>query len=95
MRTYTYLDLAPLGGHARHIFPPLSPSQPVIADEKITGWGKEPSRSSLLSLLFVAFFLFFVFIPFFHFSLFRVFPATSTSTSTTGVRFWLSFLFAS
>ena len=60
VRTYTYLDLAHLGGHARHIVPPLSPSQPVIADEKISCWGKEPSRSSLLSLLFVTFsFLFF------------------------------------
>ena len=46
------LDLAHFGGHARHIVPPLSPSQPVIADEKMVCSGKECSRSSLLSLLF-------------------------------------------
>ena len=58
---HTYLDLAHLGGHARHIVPPLSSSRSVIADEKISYWGKEPSRSSLLSLLFVTFlFRFFV-----------------------------------
>ena len=44
-----------------HIVPPLSPSQPAIADEKISCWGKEPSRSSMLSLLQVAFFFSFVF----------------------------------
>ena len=31
----TCLDLAHFGGHARHILPPFSPSQPVIADEEI------------------------------------------------------------
>ena len=46
---------------ARHIVPPLSPSQPVIPDEKIICSGKEPSRSSLLSLLFATFF--FCFFP--------------------------------
>ena len=46
-----YLDLDPLGGLARHILPPLSPSQPVIAEKKISCWGKEPSRSSLPSFL--------------------------------------------
>ena len=29
----TYLDLGHFGGHARRIFPPLSHSQPVFADE--------------------------------------------------------------
>ena len=52
-----YLDLAPLGRLARHILPPLSPSQPVIADKKISFWGKEPSRSSLPSLLSLVSFL--------------------------------------
>ena len=46
-----YLVLGPLGGLALHILPPLSPSQPVIAEKKISCWGKEPSRSSLPSLL--------------------------------------------
>ena len=32
----TQLDLACFGGHARHILPPLSPSQPVIADGELT-----------------------------------------------------------
>ena len=57
------IDLAHLGGHARHIVPPVSPSQPVIADEKISCWGKELFRSSVLSLLFVTFF----FISFFRY----------------------------
>ena len=34
-----YLVLDPLGGLARHILPPLSPSQPVIAEKKISCWG--------------------------------------------------------
>ena len=46
-----YLVLDPLGGLARHILPPLSPSQPVIAENKISCLGKEPSRGSLPSLL--------------------------------------------
>ena len=46
-----YLDLDPLGGLARHILPPLSPSQPVTAEKKISCWGKEPSRSSLRKLV--------------------------------------------
>ena len=46
-----YADLDPLGGLARHILPPLSPSQPVIAEKKTSCWGKEPSQSSLHSLL--------------------------------------------
>ena len=74
----TCLDLAHFGGHARHIVPPLSSSQPVIPDEIIIRWGKEPSRSSLLSLLFVTFFFLFVFFP--VFPLFHVIPATRTST---------------
>ena len=41
-----YLVLDPLGGLARHILPPLSPSQPVIAEKKISCWGKKPSRIS-------------------------------------------------
>ena len=41
----------PLRRTCRHIVPPLGPSQPVIADEKSSCWGKEPSGSSLLSLL--------------------------------------------
>ena len=45
-----YLVLDPLGGLDRHILPPLSPSQPVIA-EKNGCWGKEPSRSSLRKLV--------------------------------------------
>ena len=49
----THLHLAHFGGHARHIVPPLSPSQPVIADEKISCWGKEPSRSSFIFLFFL------------------------------------------
>ena len=57
---HTYLDLAHLGGHARHIVPPLSPSQPAIAEAKISR-GKARSRSFLLSLLFVTFFFSFVF----------------------------------
>ena len=32
---HTYLDLAHLGEHARHMVPPLRPSQPVIADENL------------------------------------------------------------
>ena len=52
-----YLDLGPLGGLARHILPPLSPSQPVIAEKKVNCWGKEPSRSSLPSLLSLVSFL--------------------------------------
>ena len=52
-----YLDLAPLGRLARYILPPLSPSQPVIAEKKISCWGKEPSRSSLPSLLSLVSFL--------------------------------------
>ena len=46
-----YLVFDPLGGLARHILPPLNPSQPVIAEKKFSCWGKEPSRSSLPSLL--------------------------------------------
>ena len=46
-----YLVLDPLGGLDRHILPPLSPSQPVIAEKKIGCWGKEPSRSSLRKLV--------------------------------------------
>ena len=46
-----YLVLDPLGGLARHILPPLSPSQPVIAEKKISCWGKELSRSSLRKLV--------------------------------------------
>ena len=56
---HNYLDLAHVVGHARHILPPLNPSQPAIADVKISCWGKEPYRSSLLSLLFVTFFFWF------------------------------------
>ena len=52
-----YLDLAPFGRLARHILPPLSPSQPVIAEKRISCWGKEPSRSSLPSLLSLVSFL--------------------------------------
>ena len=52
-----YLDLDPLGGLAQHILPPLSPSQPEIAEKKISCWGKEPSRSSLPSLLSLVSFL--------------------------------------
>ena len=48
---HNYLVLDPLGGLARHILPLLSPSHPVIAEKKISCWGKEPSRSSLPSLL--------------------------------------------
>ena len=36
---HAHLDLAYFGGHARHILPIPSPSQPVIADEEITCWG--------------------------------------------------------
>ena len=39
MWVWTNLDLAHLGGHGRYFFPPLSPSRPVIADEKIIFWG--------------------------------------------------------
>ena len=55
----TYFDLAHLGGHARHILPPFSPSRPVFADEEIICWG------TLLN-----FFAFFAFcdIPFLVFS---------------------------
>ena len=52
-----YLDLAPVGRLARHILPPLSPSQPVIAEKKISCLGKEPSRSSLPSFLSLVSFL--------------------------------------
>ena len=64
-----HLDVAHFGGHARHIVSPLSPSQPVIAEEETICWGKEPSRTSLFSLLFVTFCVFF---PCF-FSFFRCF----------------------
>ena len=55
----TFLNLAYFGGHARHILPTLSPSQPVITDEEIICWG------TLLN-----FFAFFAFcdIPFLVFS---------------------------
>ena len=56
----TYFDLAHLGGHARHILPPFSPSRPVFADEEIICWG------TLLK-----FFDFLLFATFFFFSLFR------------------------
>ena len=36
---FNYLVLDPLGGLARHILPPLSPSQPVIAKKKFSCWG--------------------------------------------------------
>ena len=32
------LHLAFFGGHRRYILPPLSPSQPVIADDNIICW---------------------------------------------------------
>ena len=41
---YKHPEISPtsedmLGGHARHILPPLSRSQPVIADEEVNCWG--------------------------------------------------------
>ena len=60
---YTYLDLA-YGGHRRYIRPPLSPSQPVIADGEIFFPGR--SLVCFLVFLFSLFFtlyLFFVFEP--------------------------------
>ena len=69
---------------------PLSPSQPVIADEKVSCWGKEPSRSSLLSLLLVSV-LFFVFIPFFSFfPCFAFFQLRVRCTSSTGCLLYTS-----
>ena len=44
---HNYFVLDPLGGLGRHILPPLSHSQPVIAEKRISCLGKEPSRSSL------------------------------------------------
>ena len=40
MHKFNYLDLDPLGGLARHILPPLSPSQPVIAEKKLVAGEK-------------------------------------------------------
>ena len=37
------LDLAYFGGHRRYFLPPLSPSQPVIADVSIVCWGTFPN----------------------------------------------------
>ena len=52
---HTYLDLAHFGGHARHILPPLSPSQPIIADEEIILLGNPPE---LICSLWRSFFRF-------------------------------------
>ena len=48
----TYLYLARFGGHARHILPPLSPPQPVIADEEIRCWGTLPKLFHLFAFSF-------------------------------------------
>ena len=86
----THLDLAHFEGHARHIVPPLRPSQPVIADEKNYCWGKEPSRSYLPSLLLEAFFFFWFISPFFF--CFTFFQLRLRVLSLLLYGFWLSFL---
>ena len=67
----TYLHLAHFGGHARHILPPFSHSQPVIADEEMICLGNPPEVICFLFFCDVFFFLF----PRFLFRCF-VFPAT-------------------
>ena len=57
----TYLDLAHFEGHARGVLPPLSPSQPVIADEEIICWGILPKFFAFFVFCYAFFLLFFLF----------------------------------
>ena len=60
---HAYLDLANFGEHARHILPPFSPSQPVVADQEMICWGTLPKFFAFF-LLFVTFFFCFLFFRF-------------------------------
>ena len=62
---WTYIDPANFGGHSRYIIPPLSPSQPVIADDNILLLGKLPKFLCFLCSLEVRFFVSFSFLRFF------------------------------
>ena len=52
---FTYLDLAYFRGHRRYILPPLSPSQPLIADGDIIFSGSIPRLFFCSSFCFFAF----------------------------------------
>ena len=76
---HTYISPTSFGGHARHTLPPLSPSQPVIADEEIIYLsGNPPEVFCFLRFSWRSFFLFFPRFPVFSFFRCLVFPATST-----------------
>ena len=59
---YTYLDLAYFGGHSWYLLlPPLSPSQPIIADGEMIFSGSVPRLFFCYPFLFYVLFLVFCF----------------------------------